>query len=199
MKAIYQLNKYNKAWLNTNLAKTPTLFTVEFQELLEIFWETYRFNSREFFTFISIHTLRWQKLAFYTKQDFSRALSFPHHTLCSEPEHSFVNSFWIDWLRTRRTSISRAVLEIEANAVIYIHIIHAYNVFRRALNSFNWRALTINNHRSSAGFRSNHRSFIAFCFVWSEIVGPHSSGNCNDWSLKLKASSKIWVVVIGMR
>ena len=24
-KAIYQLNKYNKAWLNTNLAKTPTL------------------------------------------------------------------------------------------------------------------------------------------------------------------------------
>ena len=36
-KAIYQFNKYNKAWLNTNLAKTPTLFTVEFQELLEIF------------------------------------------------------------------------------------------------------------------------------------------------------------------
>ena len=29
-------------------------------------------------------------------------------------------------MRTRRTSISRAVLEIEANAVIYIHIIHAY-------------------------------------------------------------------------
>ena len=41
-KAIYQLNKYNKAWLNTNLAKTPTLLTVEFQELLEIFSETYR-------------------------------------------------------------------------------------------------------------------------------------------------------------
>ena len=36
-KAIYQLNKYNKAWLNTNLAKTPTLFTAEFQELLEMF------------------------------------------------------------------------------------------------------------------------------------------------------------------
>ena len=81
MKAIYQLNKYSKAWLNTNLAKTPTLFTVEFQEWLEIFSETYRFNSREFFTFISIHTLRWQKLACYTKQDFSRALSFPLHTL----------------------------------------------------------------------------------------------------------------------
>ena len=32
---------------------------------------------------------------------------------------------------------------------------------------------------------------------WSEIVGPHSSGN--DWPLRLKAGSKIWVVVIGMR
>ena len=70
-KAIYQLNKYNKAWLNTNLAKTPTLFTVEFQELLEIFY---------------LHTLAsilfaCKNVAFYTKQDFSRALSFPHHTL----------------------------------------------------------------------------------------------------------------------
>ena len=36
------------------------------------------------------------------------------------------------------------------------------------------------------------------CFVWSEIVGPHSSGNFNDWTLKLNAGSKIWVVVIGM-
>ena len=37
-KAIYQLswNEYNKAWLNTNLAKTPNLFTVQFQELLRI-------------------------------------------------------------------------------------------------------------------------------------------------------------------
>ena len=35
--AIYQLNKYNKTWPNTNLAKIQTLFTVEFYELLEIF------------------------------------------------------------------------------------------------------------------------------------------------------------------
>ena len=41
-----------------------------------------------------------------------------------------------------RASISKAVLEIEVNAVIYIHTY-----------------LHINNHRSS-GFRSNHRSFI---------------------------------------
>ena len=70
-KAIYQLNKYNKAWLNTNLTKTPTLyFSVEFQELLQIFWETYRFNSPKFFTFTCIDTLRLQKM----KQDFSRVL-----------------------------------------------------------------------------------------------------------------------------
>ena len=59
-KAIYQLswNEYNKAWLNTNLAKTSNLFTVQFQELLpfvRIFWETYRFNSRELFTFTCFH------------------------------------------------------------------------------------------------------------------------------------------------
>ena len=35
-KAIYQLNKYNKAWLK-NLGKTSNLFTVEFQESLQIF------------------------------------------------------------------------------------------------------------------------------------------------------------------
>ena len=38
-KEIYpsSLNIYNRAWLNTYLAKTPILITVEFQELLEIF------------------------------------------------------------------------------------------------------------------------------------------------------------------
>ena len=29
-----------------------------------------------------------------------------------------------------------------------------------------------------------------YCFVWSEIVEPHSSGNFNDLPLKLKAGSK---------
>ena len=47
------MNYINKAWLNTNLAKTPTLLTAEFQELLEIFGETYRFNLWEFCTFTS--------------------------------------------------------------------------------------------------------------------------------------------------
>ena len=42
------------------LAKTPNLFAVQFQELLRIvriIWETYRFNSQEFFTFTCIHRL----------------------------------------------------------------------------------------------------------------------------------------------
>ena len=45
----------------------------------------------------------------------------------------------------------------------------------------------INNHRSS-GFRSNliiDRLLRQCCFVWFEIVGPHSSGNFNDWLLWL--------------
>ena len=86
-KAIYQLNKYNKAWLNTNLAKTPTLFTVEFQELLEIFWQTYyRFNSREFFTFTCIHTLRLQKRGFLYQTGFLPGFKFStSHFICVLP------------------------------------------------------------------------------------------------------------------
>ena len=53
---------------------------------------------------------------------------------------------------------------------IYEYLNSGWNVFRRSLNSFNWRALTINNHRSS-GFICLLRQC---CFVWSEIVGPHS-------------------------
>ena len=58
-KASYQLslNKYSKVWLNTNLAKRPNLFTVELQELLQIyFWETYRFNSPELFFHLHLHS-----------------------------------------------------------------------------------------------------------------------------------------------
>ena len=66
------INKSNKAWLNTNLAKTPNLFTVEFQELLQIFWETYHFNSQEFFIFTCVHTLHLQKLGFLYETRFLR-------------------------------------------------------------------------------------------------------------------------------
>ena len=65
--AIYQLNKYNKPWL---------LFTVEFQELLVIFWKTYRLNSREFFTFTCIHTLRLQKRGLLYETGFLPGFKF---------------------------------------------------------------------------------------------------------------------------
>ena len=63
-------------WLNTNLAKTPTLFIVEFQEWLEIFWETYRFNSPKFFTFTCLHTLRLPKRGFLYEIGFLPCFTF---------------------------------------------------------------------------------------------------------------------------
>ena len=75
-KAICQLHKYNKAWLNTNVAKPLTSFIVEFQELFEIFWETYRFNSREFFAFTCILTLRLQKRGFVYHTGFLPGVKF---------------------------------------------------------------------------------------------------------------------------
>ena len=58
-------NVIHRKWIQQSLAayklaKTSNLFTVQFQELLRIvriFWETYRFNSQEFFTFTCIHRL----------------------------------------------------------------------------------------------------------------------------------------------
>ena len=76
-KAIYQLYKYNKAWLNTNLVKTPTLLTVEFQELLEIFRGTYRFSSREFLPSLDcIDNLLLQKRGFLYETGFLQGFKF---------------------------------------------------------------------------------------------------------------------------
>ena len=42
---------------------------------------------------------------------------------------------------------------------------------------------------------ANHWSFIAtVLFLWSEIAGPHSSGNFNDWPLKI--TPEAWTPVI---
>ena len=52
------MNTTKPGWIQ--IGQTPNLFTVHFQELLRIvriFWETYRFNSREFFTFTCFHRL----------------------------------------------------------------------------------------------------------------------------------------------
>ena len=112
--AIHQLNNFNKAWMNTNLAKTPTLFTVKFQELLEIFWETYLFNSQEFFTFSCINS--YSSLA---KRGFLYETGYP-------PGFTFSSSVLYVFFLNRSTankrgSIWRDILEIEANAVKYIH------------------------------------------------------------------------------
>ena len=50
----------NKAWLNTNWPKhrifLPYSSGIRLR-IVRIFWETYRFNSREFFTFTCFHRL----------------------------------------------------------------------------------------------------------------------------------------------
>ena len=81
------INKYSKVWL---------LFTVEFQELVEIFWETYRLNSREFF----ILTFRLQKRSFLYETGILPGFKFfTSHFSCGLS--GFLFSFWIDWLRTK--------------------------------------------------------------------------------------------------
>ena len=35
----------------------------------------------------------------------------------------------------------------------------------------------IEEHDRSSGFRSFHRLMRQYCFVWFEVIGPHSSGN----------------------
>ena len=49
---------------------------IEFQELLEIFWEMYPFNSGKFFTFTCIHTLPLQKNGFPLETGFLPGFKF---------------------------------------------------------------------------------------------------------------------------
>ena len=72
-KAIYQLNGYNKAWLNTNLAKTTNLFTIAKSS-------RNRASNSEKGRIATIHgnflpslafvVFACEHVAFYTKQDF---------------------------------------------------------------------------------------------------------------------------------
>ena len=92
-RAIYQLsfNKYNEACLNTNLAKTPNLSTVEFQKLLQIsVRETCRFMFKRIF-YLHLHSYSSLVKTWFSthKQDFS-ALSFPQPTL------SIVDCSWLE-------------------------------------------------------------------------------------------------------
>ena len=96
-KELYQLslNIYIKAWLNTYLAKTPILITVDFQELLEIFTGIFYLHLHSY----SSLSKTW--LIYET--GFLSSLSFPHPTL-SMVECSF------GFL----SSISRGILQFEA-------------------------------------------------------------------------------------
>ena len=93
-RAIYQLlsfNKYNKACLNTNLAKTTNLFTVEFQKLLRIsVRETCRFMFTRIF-YLHLHSYSSLVKTWFSthRQDFS-ALSLPQPTL------SIVKCSWLE-------------------------------------------------------------------------------------------------------
>ena len=49
---INEVPLYNKAWLNTNLAKTQNLYTVEFQELLQ---NILRNESLQFTRIVDLH------------------------------------------------------------------------------------------------------------------------------------------------
>ena len=81
-----------------------------------MFRETYRVNSWEFFTFTCIHSLRLQKRGFSVRNRISPGLKVFHITLYLCYECSFV--FFLDRLTANeKASISKAVLEIEANAV----------------------------------------------------------------------------------
>ena len=117
-KAIYKLNKYSKAWPNTNLAKTPTLFTVEFQELPEIL--VLRNVSLQFTGIFSpSHTLRLPKRFFYTKQDFSRAL-VSHITLYRWPSVLLV--FFLNRLTANQKSLIHFIFQLSQKGHIHTYI-----------------------------------------------------------------------------
>ena len=116
---IYQLNKYDKAWL---------LFTVEFQELLVIFWKTYRLNSREFFTFTCIHTLRLQKHGFLYETGFLPGFKFFTSLLSWFSCVLCVLLFWNDSLRMKEPRFRGPNLKSrQMRWYAYIHTcIHAH-------------------------------------------------------------------------
>ena len=66
-------------WYPTTPPGQPS---IEFQELLEIFWEMYPFNLGKFFTFTCIHTLHLQKKWLSTWNRISPGLQVFHIPLC---------------------------------------------------------------------------------------------------------------------
>ena len=62
-KSFYQLNKYNKAWLNTEFSQNTAFIC---RKVPRIAWNilNIHFNSGEFFSFTCIYTRRLQKRGF---------------------------------------------------------------------------------------------------------------------------------------
>ena len=152
--AIYQLNKYNKAWLNKNLAKTPTSFRncLKYSENRNI-QSDFPYNCKFIANFGFIYTP-----GFLYETGFLPGLKFStSHIICVVSVRLF--SFWIDWQRTKEPWFRRPFLK--SRQMLWYTDIHTYihtytcilgqgNVFRRALNSFNWRAFTYSWLRAQA-------------------------------------------------
>ena len=149
--AIYQLNKYNKAWLNKNLAKTPTSFRncLKYSENRNI-QSDFPYNCKFIANFGFIYTP-----SFLYETGFLPGLKFPtSHIICVVSVRLF--SFWIDWQRTKEPWFRRPFLK--SRQMLWYTDIHTYiylysgsgECFRRALNSFNWRAFTYSWLRAQA-------------------------------------------------
>ena len=116
-KAIYQLNKYNKALLNTNLAKTQT----SSRNCLKYFEKRMASIHGKFFTRTCLHTLRLQKRGFLYETGFLPGLKFStSHIICVLSV--LLSSFWIDCLRTKHPRFRRSFLKSrQMRWYIYIH------------------------------------------------------------------------------
>ena len=80
---------------------------VEFQKLLEYSEKRIVWMHANFLPSLAFILFACKNVTFYTKQDFSRALSFPHHTL-------FV--FWLFfWFLSESTDCERKSLDFEGH------------------------------------------------------------------------------------
>ena len=138
------LNKYNKAWLNTNLAKTPTSFRncVKYFENRNI-QSDFSYNCKFIANFGFIYTPGF----LYETGFLPGLLKFStSHIICVVSVRLF--SFW-----NERALISKAVLEIEANAVIYRHTyIHILVFWVRGMYFVERSIHLIEEHLHTAGF-----------------------------------------------
>ena len=134
------LNKYNKAWLNTNLAKTPTSFRncVKYFENRNI-QSDFSYNCKFIANFGFIYTPGFlYETGFLPGLVGLKVFHFTHY-LCSEC--SFVLFLERKSLDFEGRSWNRGkCCDIQTYIHTYTCILGQRNVFRRALNSFNWRA-----------------------------------------------------------